>query len=292
MKKKFIAIFLAAVMVCIFGTMNVFAINYNEINDENKIEDYAPVIGEFHYDSEYAAKIADKEQKAKAYYRAKMTGNTALANNIMNEIKATYDKVRPDNSLAPLASSERLDIFQVPQETDFWCGYAAIKSLLDYKDIDKTQSTIADEVYGQDSSCPWYLSNGDSRDQFPVPIYLTDEINFVYAPYPYGAAGSTDVEASDIDWRIISTIDSDHGLVVCGTSYGNKLNDPSILPGYPAREIGHWLAIDGYKSDGDEIWIIDPAKSDEVYFSDDIDAYYSVTTAKLAAFVESKGIVW
>nr|WP_312576972.1 C39 family peptidase [Sedimentibacter sp.] len=289
--KKFILILLVVMMIFSLVTTNVFA----ESDEKKQIEgyDHAPVIGEFRYDSEYAAKIAAKEQRAKAYYEAKMSGNSKLANDILNEMKTTYDKSGQNGgNLAPLASSERLDIFQVPQETDFWCGYAAIKSLLDYKDIDKTQSTIADEVYGQDSSCPWYLSNGDSRDQFPVPIYLTDEINFVYAPYPYGAAGSTDVEASDIDWRIISTIDSDHGLVVCGTSYGNKLNDPSKLPGYPAVEIGHWLAIDGYKSDGNEIWIIDPAKSDEVYFSDDIDAYYSVTTVKLAAFAESKGIVW
>ena len=288
--KKFVLILLA-MMLCLSGITNVFAENYEKIQIESY--DNAPAIGQFRYDSEYAAKIAEKERRSKAYYEAKMSGNTKLANDILNEMKTIYDKsIQDGGNFSPLASNKRLAIYQEPQATDFWCGYAAIKSLLDYEDISKSQSTIADEVYDQDSACPWYLSNGDSRDQFPVPTYLSNEIGFFYAPYPYGAAGTTDVKASDIVPKIVSTIDKNYGLMVCGTSYGDRDGDPSILPGYPAVRIGHWLAIDGYKSNGDEIWIVDPAKSDEVYFSDDIDAYYSVTSDNLAAFAKSKGIVW
>lgn len=209
-------------------------------------------------------------------------------------MKTIYDKSRQNGgSFAPLASSKRLAIYQVPQATDFWCGFAAIKSLLDYEDIDKTQSDIAyDVVNSQEKSCPWYIVDGSEREDFPVPVYLSDEIGFFYVPYPYGPAGGTDVEASDIDYKIVSTIDDNHGVMACGRSRGDIPDDPSILPGYPAVEIGHWLAVDGYKSDGDEIWIVDPAKSDEVYFSDDIDAYYSVTSTKLAAFAKYRGIVW
>ncbi|SCG83870.1 hypothetical protein DW1_2306 [Proteiniborus sp. DW1] len=294
MIKRYIAILLMIMIISTSGIPVVFANTEYRRNDNYEIEDYAPVIGDFQYDSEYAAKIARKEQKAKEYYRAKMSGNSILASSILSEIKATYDEVanEPEYSLVPLYSGKRLAIYQVPQEKDYWCGYAAIKSLLDYENINKSQSVIAEEVYDRYSSCPWYISNGNSRDQFPVPNYLTDEIGFYYVPYPYGEAGTTNIEASDIDWRIVSTIDSDHGLVVCGISYGNIKGHESILPGYPARKIGHWLAIDGYKLDGDEIWIVDPAKSDEVSFSDNISAYYSITSTKLAAYAKSKGIVW
>lgn len=36
-----------------------------------------------------------------------------------------------------------------------------------------------------------------------------------------------------------------------------------------ASKIVHWLAIDGYKSGGSEIWIIDPAKSTVISWSND-----------------------
>ena len=67
--KKFVLILLA-MMLCLSGITNVFAENY----EKTKIKDYdnAPAIGEFRYDSEYAAKIAEKEQRSKAYYEAKM----------------------------------------------------------------------------------------------------------------------------------------------------------------------------------------------------------------------------
>ena len=256
--------------------------------------DGAPVIGEFKYDPVYAGFIMQKEQKALAYYRAKKAGNSALTKSLLSEFDSLNTKRSgfKVSSVNLLASAKRLSIYQVPQETGYYCGYAAIKSLLDYEGISKTQDDIADEVYNQDNACPWYLSNGDTRDQFPVPNYLTDEIGFYYVPYPYGAAGATNVTASDIKPKVVSTIDNNHGLVACGRSYGNISGHASILPGYPAREIGHWLAIDGYKTDGDETWIVDPAKSSAVTWSSSITAYYSITTEKLAAYVKARGIVW
>ena len=39
-------------------------------------------------------------------------------------------------------TNKRLAIYQVAQEKNFWCGYAAIKSLLDFEKVDMTTMVI------------------------------------------------------------------------------------------------------------------------------------------------------
>ncbi|GKX29998.1 hypothetical protein SH1V18_24780 [Vallitalea longa] len=281
--KKLMNLMLVTIMVMSMGLSASAAINTD-------VEDYAPVIGNFKYDPQVAQKIHHKEMLADKYYNAKVSGNIEEMKNYKMQL-APVDK--STHSLKSTSStSSRLSIYQVAQEKNYWCGYAAIKSLLDFEGVSKTQTTIAQEVYKTSNSCPWYLSNGDSRDQFPVPNYLEDKIGFYYIPYPYGAAGTTNVQASNIKPKVVATIDAGHGLMACGRSYGNISGHASILPNYPAKEIGHWLAIDGYKDSGDDTWIVDPAKSDAVSWGDNISKYYSITTDKLAAFVKARGLVW
>lgn len=289
LKMRIIALNLICIMLMGTGALSFASA---KVPDED-YEDYAPVIGEYIYDAELEVLAAEKERTAKQYYNSKLSRSmTAEENlNIFAKKQVTTPLLK-EGSPSLYAKTRRLAIFQNPQEKYNWCGYAAIQSLLDYEGISKTQNRIARDVYKTDYSCPWYLSNGNDRSQFPVPVYLTDQIDFYYIPYPKGAAGTTDITGEDIDFRIVSTIDSGHGVMACGISYGNKKNDPSILPGYPARKIGHWIAIDGYQDYGDEIWIIDPAKSEEVSWSDDISRYYSISADKLAAFSKSKGIVY
>jgi hypothetical protein len=264
---------------------------------EGDVEDYAPVIGEFQYDADYAEKIKQKETLADLYYQAKMKGETLKASQYLKQFgqfntdqSIVSEKAKSVSLKSASATSRRLAIYQNPQETNFWCGYAAVQSLLDFEDVSKTQEDIADEIYSADESCPWYFSNGNSRDQFPVPVYLSDYIDYFYAPYPWGPAGTTDLEVIDVKPKVVTTIDEGHGLVVCGASY--KIGTPSHLPNYPDKTVRHWLAIDGYKSSGNTIWIVDPAKSDEVSWSDDIDAYYSISASKLAEYAQDRGLVW
>lgn len=231
--------------------------------------DGAPVIGSFIYDEEMAAIIAEKEA------------------NMLSSPQAR-------------ATARLLDIDQVPQERYNWCGYAAIKSILDSVNVSKTQTEIATDIRGAnniDSSCPWLWSHGDTIDQFPVPNYLNEEITanaetFLYIPYPFGNAGATILSAEDVKTRVMSTVDSGRGVLSCGDSRGDLGGHVSILPGYPARRVGHWIVIRGYLSNGDKVYIADPAKSDAVSFSDDISAYYTITTETLAAYASAKGIVW
>ena len=93
-----------------------------------------------------------------------------------------------------------------------------MESLLDYDYKDMTQYEIANIVYTPDKACPWYLSNGNSIDQFPVVTALRKYIGYSYIPYPYGAAGSTTLSGSELSWRVKYTICKEHGLMVCGTS--------------------------------------------------------------------------
>ena len=280
-----------------------FGAQISERNHKETIYDAAPVIGDFKYDPEMAKLIHEKEELALSYYKAKQAGNAELAKSLLsdvrsfntqtssNSINSSSDTTIAASAPAP-ASSNRIGILQNPQQKGNYCGYAAIQSLLEYKGINKTQDTIAKDVYNTSTGCPWYLSNGNSWDQFPAPKYLTDKTGFYYVPYPYGVVGATNVTASDIKPKIIVTIDSNYGVLTCGNSKGHKTNDPSILPGYPAYDIGHWLAIDGYYSNGDYIWIVDPAKSSVISWSGSIEKYYSISATKLAAFTTSKGIVW
>lgn len=231
-------------------------------NDAKVWVDGCPVIGEFVSDPEIEALIAEKE--------------------------AALEKAGNQTRVA----SKNLAIPQEPQETNYWCGYAAIQSLLAFENILHSQTVIAAAVYSTGSACPWYLTNGNSTSQFPAAVYLTNEISgFSYVPFPYGAAGANPPSASDLKSRITGTINSTHGVLACGTSKASSGN-ASHLPDYPNSNIGHWIVVKGYYNYGDNMYIADPAKSSAVSWSGNIQAYYSVLTTKLQAFVAPKGIIW
>ncbi len=302
MFKKFLSLSLVFVMMFAMSS-SIFADDSIENNEkaENTIEqkkfdidNIAPVIGEFEYDAEYAKKVAQKEQLAERYYQAKLSKDTELASKLLSELDRFEMKSTnlSKKTLNERKSKKYLSIWQVDQSTNYYCGYAAIKSLLDYEGVSKTQDEIAGEVYSTNNSCPWYLANGNSYDQFPVPKYLSDQIDFFYVPYPYGAAGTTNITTSQVKSRVVATIDNEHGLMACGKSKGSIPNHESILPGYPAYNVGHWIVIRGYNNNGNTVRIADPAKSDAVSFSDNIDAYYSISTSKLRAFIQPRGLVW
>ncbi len=302
MFKKILSLSLVFVMMFVMSS-SVFADDSKENNEKADntikqkkfdIDNIAPVIGEFQYDAEYAKKVAQKEELAERYYQAKLSKDTELASKLLSALERFETKSTnvPKKTLREIKNKKYLNIWQVAQSTNYYCGYASIKSLLDYEGISKTQNEIAGEVWSTNEPCPWYKSNGNSYDQFLVPKYLKEQTDFHYIPYPYGAAGTTNITTSQIKNRVVATIDNEHGLMACGESKGSTPNHESILPGYPAHNVGHWIVIRGYTSNGDIVVIADPAKSDAVSFSSDIDAYYSISTSKLRAFIQPKGLVW
>lgn len=266
-------------------TCDVFT-NYHVLEN-----DFAPIIGEFepssYWESLETLKLADmnfKEVCASLGVESNYTGLLDSGNNTFS------DAVQPYSTAA--SSSNRLSIYQVPQERGYWCGYAAIKSLLDYEGINMTQTEIAKAVYGVNSSCAWYTNDGTTSDQYPVPKFLKEKTGYIYIPFPVNSAGAKVLTESDIKSKITYTIDRGHGLLACGESYRYYDKEGSRLPGYPAKSIVHWVAIDGYKSSGSETWIVDPAKSDVISWSGSIQKYYSISTEKLASFATMRGIVW
>lgn len=226
--------------------------------------DNAPIIGEMQVNSYYENLNKQKESAA--------------------SVAAT---------VAAKESNRIVGILQVPQEKSYWCGYAAMKSLLDYEGVVLSQREIANKTWTPNDACPWYKANGNSRDQFPVPNVLQELTGFYYAPYPFGGAGATNLTASMITPKIVSTINNGHGLLACGESYRTYDKEGSRLPGYPAWSVTHWVAIDGYRAYGDEVWIVDPvANSGVVSWSDDINKYYSISADRLASFATMRGIIW
>lgn len=279
----------AAVMAVTSLAVGIAKMNANASDSENEF-DYAPAIGEFQYEEDWIKLIEEKERIANEYNNAIEMEDYDLASKIAKKSNLGFSQ--DIDSISSQPSFKRIaGIGQRAQEKDYWCGYAALESLLDYHYKNMTQSEIAKIVYSPDKSCPWYLSNGDSAEQFPVVTTLRKYTGFTYIPYPYGAAGSMTLTGSEISWRVKSTICNEHGLMACGTSSAN-VNSASHLPKYPAKTITHWLAIDGYSDSGNSIYILDPAKSSAVSWSSSISAMYTVSSDKLAAFASSRGLIW
>jgi len=269
----------------------------------NNVVDSAPIIGDFVYDSDYALLVADKERLMEEYFEATRKNNESLAASLLNEFAEKYtssvgsqSRVSVQNSSGVpakiSASYGSVPITQVPQQNGFYCGYAAIKSLLDAQGVIKSQDTIAGEVHSTSIACPWYLSNGNSSSQFPAVTYLNQESGHIYVPFPYGVADTTTITASDVKSRVRFTIGYGHGVLVCGRSYGNVPGHASILPGYPSQEIGHWVVLSAFTNDAEYINIVDPAKSSAVSWSGSISSSYYVAASKLAAYASARGIIW
>lgn len=190
------------------------------------------------------------------------------------------------------ASSYTIGLTQVPQATSYYCGYAGIKSILDYWGINRSQSSIANSVYDTDESCPWYVTDGTSYSQYVAAVYLTDQTDFPFMPYPYGSMSEErdPITESTLKPRIVATVDGDYGVMVCGRSKGSGT---SHLPDYPTnRTIYHWIVIGGYTSYGDDMYVVDPAYAGTgVSFAYDIEPYYLITIDKTVAYTD-RGIIW
>lgn len=84
-------------------------------------------------------------------------------------------------------------------------------------------------------------------------------------------------------------------ILVCGISSGNA-ESVSHLPGYPETTFGHWIVI--YKIEWDfengttEVSYFDPAKSDAVSWSGNIEAAETVSLEKMFAFSSGHGIIY
>lgn len=261
-----------------------------------KDEDNAPIIGKFVPDKKYQQTIAEKEKKADEYYLARKSGSKDASQLLLDFAEFTGANTKELLVIEAGSKSQYQDrVISVPQkdqETNYWCGYAAMQSVLSHKSISMTQQAIADYTYDSSDSLAWYTINGSSRSQFPAAIALDDLTGYYYCPYPYGAAGGTTVTTSALASKVCASIDLNYGVLACGTSKKSS-SHASHFPGYPTyKNVTHWVAVRGYYDYGDDYAIVDPAKSSAVSWSSSINAYYSVSDSKLAAYSTYRGIIW
>lgn len=291
--KKLTAIIMAFVMLFVCSTVS-FAAELSSVEAETiPVIENAPVIGDFVSDPDYDEFVRNRGELAERYVAAKQAGDIDACRAIMNALDGAYAaNAKNTQNIVTRAASNRLAIIQKPQETNYWCGYAAMKSLLDYKGVVKTQTQIAQQVYSTSSACPWYLTNGSSYSDFPVSTNLTSLLGRTYTPYPYGQVGTVSIINESVKSRVITSIDEDYGVMGCGRSKASS-SDLSHLPNYPTNtNVDHWVAVDGYSNSGYSIHIVDPAKSSAVNFGSNIAAYYAVSLDKFCAFITHRGLIW
>ena len=262
----------------------------------------------FVVDEELNNLIIEKDRLAEEFSAALNSGNTEVATQKLKAFKQIINaqtltdvdvnnlEENPDEGITPYYEAVILSgIQQFPQEKSYYCGNAAAQSILYHKGISCSQTTLArgnflrTEEFG---NTPWYLSNGNSKTQFPMAMTLTSITGVKYTPAPYGDAGANPLSVNELKSKIQTALFADHAVAVLGRSKASS-SDESHMPGYPNRTIHHWLVCYGWNV-YDEAFIIDPAKTtpDIVEWSNNIEAYYKVPAEKLTAYAASKGIIY
>ncbi|MBE6842291.1 MAG: hypothetical protein E7510_05625 [Ruminococcus sp.] len=146
-----------------------------------------------------------------------------------------------------------------------------------------------------DGSLAWYVGskNTDSdQSKYPAGRALKAITGFNYIAYGCSTTGKSNLESSQVKSKLVSTINTGHAVLACGRS---NSQGTSYMPGYPAGKYGHWIASDGYRDDGKQVWVVDPAGSNTGVLGSSwksVFAYYSVSIDKFTDFAWYHGILW
>ena len=218
-------------------------------------------------------------EKASAY-------NNYINNKKLNKNIVTRSIIRPS-----------VNIYQNPQEEDYYCGYACLQSILEYHNIDKTQDGIAADAYDTSDALAWFTGSQSQATQwrrYPAAVYLSSELNIDYRPYnSYFGTFNASVLADKVEYDVD---EMEEGVLICGVSKGNDSNG-SKLPGYPSYNVSHWIVADGYYWDNTakevvEISFVDPAKSSAISWSSSISKYSHTELDRMYNFASARGIIW
>lgn len=308
-------VLLVVISIAASSTLSVFALQI-DADDEVVLNPYteAYVSETYNIDPSYAAFVQQKQQTAENYYNAIVSGNTDMALQYkaqfeqLSNPKLYQERLAQQVQTNSLASTSSLpvyfyisDLVQYPQETSYYCGCSAAKSILGELGISKSQSVLAQDTYlkaDRYDGAPWYITDGSEFSQFPMATTLVNaqrEISsayFGYVPSPLGQAGTNPLTVDQCKSYIMSTtsaFDDGNGVAACGTS---KPVEGYQLPGYPNRNIGHWIVCNGYLNNASYVYIVDPAKSSAVSWSSSIQAYNSISITLFRNFVSTRGIIW
>lgn len=250
--------------------------------------------------------ILEKQRLAELMYEAVVSGNNESASQYKEEMNRLEKIFLGENIALNEDNTEVASAYSVPppsyyflsnsihypQDEYYYCGPATAKMMLHIHGINKTQSFLAGsnylctDAYGE---TPWFISNHTDTNDCLMAKTLNSLQSVYYITSPFGANAGKGLTVDQCKAYVMSAVSSGHCVAVCGTS---QASGSSHMPNYPNSVIGHWLVIDGYYSNGAYMYILDPAKSSKVSWSNNITARYIVSAETLQAFIGWKGIVW
>lgn len=194
------------------------------------------------------------------------------------------------------ASEDSLPVAVKSQKKAFYCGPATAAEILAYLDVTTgprgeslTQGHLAarceagylcTDALGQ---TPWYYHSG-----YPHPMKTT--LNEWWAIDYYLVANDTDTWIDDMIWSISGMGNPIASNVNEWKGRGYHLvNHPTNL------DIGHWVAVQGYKSSGSSTRYVDSIWGTDFWpWSGDVEAHNYIPTSQFKWLMNnhSKGYIW
>lgn len=233
-------------------------------------------------EKQYIEGVMTFEEEAKVRSMQKLTLEQE------EKLKNTADYTLAKNTSSRAASGMIWDLFQYPQEKNYYCGPATAKSILGARGYNPTQATLASYDWLETEyweGTPWWVGSA-SGGYNPMQYTLNKYQGISY----YTLYGST-VTTNDVKVRVPYSIDRDYGVA------GNVWEVPggTYLPGHPqGYEIFHWVAIDGYYDYGDSIHYAEPVynASSVSWYQNVTNKFYTVSTSTMAYVLDGRGMIW
>lgn len=169
---------------------------------------------------------------------------------------------------------------QVSQATYYWCGPAAVRSVLKQWGKDVSQSTLASQLGTTTNGTNW-------GNVGPVLNNRVGSSYYVYYPISYSA---TSTQIAGYKTRLKSSIGLHQHQFIGGA--WEVVNGPH-LNGHPNKEIQHYVSIRGFSNYGETTNYQDSASgASSISWSSGVPAVSSIDSTKIARIFGGYGIIW
>lgn len=213
----------------------------------------------------------------------KESKSTVLTKDMQDKLKNTVDTTT--SGISPYAAGEGMiwNLYQQPQETEFYCGPATVASILRAKNLNYSQGTLAGYLGTTTGGTAWY--NGGNS--YPVRDVLNNLENTSY----YGVYAASTNSTSELSYRVKYSIDRNYGVAA---NIYEVYNGTYALPGHSGRTVEHWIPIDGYYNNGSSIHYAEPIynATSISWYKNVTAAYFTVPDYVMSYVVWEKGLVW
>lgn len=222
----------------------------------------------------------------RAYDTAKSAAATKYAaDKAQGNAMVTPKMCPPSDPCGP--TSRYLDQTMSPQETNYWCGPAAVQASLRQRGTYRSQTQLAVDLdVGSSGGTYW----GEGRTA-PVPRVMNTYGNA--GAYWIGRAVAYSATADD-KARFVDNLvyDIDRGYPILGNAY--QVKDGPHLNGHPLEKaIQHWYEIRGYYGSGYSTAYADPAAgAPSISWSANVPRYSSLASDYITRINGGRGYVW